>query len=64
MSKYMRSVTCSAVDTHLELFDAQGNSIQANDDVASTDVEMLHDFETFDSGMNVDVPADGDYFLA
>ncbi len=57
--RYLRS----AVDAHLELFDAQGNSIQANDDVASTDVEMLHDFETFDSGMNVDVPADGDYFL-
>lgn len=57
--RYLRS----AVDTHLELFDAKGASIQANDDVASTDVEMLHDFETFDSGMNVDVPSDGDYFL-
>lgn len=57
--RYLRS----AVDTYMELFDAKGNSIQANDDVASTDVEMLHDFETFDSGMNVDVPADGDYFL-
>ena len=57
--RYLRS----AIDTHLELFDVKGNSIQANDDVASTDVEMIHDFETFDSGMNVDVPADGDYLL-
>ncbi|MBA4016922.1 MAG: hypothetical protein C0483_07035 [Pirellula sp.] len=57
--RYLRS----AIDTQLELFDARGTSLQANDDLAPTDVEMIHDFETFDSAMNVDVPADGDYFL-
>ena len=54
---------CSAVDTHLALFDAQGNLLAENDDLASTDVEQLHDFETFDARLNIDPKEDGDYYL-
>lgn len=55
----------SSVDTQLSIFDANGTEpIQSNDDLASTDVEMVHDFETFDSAANLDVKADGDYYVS
>ncbi|MBN8627688.1 MAG: PPC domain-containing protein [Planctomycetes bacterium] len=57
--RYLRS----GVDTHLALLDAQGNVIQENDDAALTDVEQIHDFDSFDSSMNADIGADGDYYL-
>ncbi|MGC3969930.1 MAG: DVUA0089 family protein [Pirellulales bacterium] len=57
--RYLRS----GVDTHLVLFDARGNAIQENDDAALTDVEQIHDFDSFDSSMNADITADGDYYL-
>jgi hypothetical protein len=57
--RYLRS----GVDTHLALLDARGNVIQENDDAALTDVEQIHDFDSFDSSMNADIGADGDYYL-
>ncbi|MBL9094399.1 MAG: PPC domain-containing protein [Planctomycetaceae bacterium] len=53
----------SPADTHLALLDAKGNVLQENDDLASTDVENLYDFESFDAAFHYDVPADGDYYV-
>lgn len=53
----------SPVDTQLDVLDAAGKSLATNDDVASTDVERLHDFEPFDSGLSFTTPADGEYTI-
>ena len=42
---------------------ARASDWQLNDDLALTDVEILHDFEPFDSGLTFDPPAAGDYFV-
>lgn len=57
--RYLRS----AADTHLAVFDAGGELVAENDDLASTDVEMLHDFETFDAALHFDPPTAGDYYV-
>jgi hypothetical protein len=58
--RYLRS----PVDTHVEVFGADGTSLQANDDLASSDVEQLHDFDSFDSATVITGPADGVCYVA
>jgi len=58
--RYLRS----PVDTHVEILGADGKSLQANDDLASTDVEQLHDFDSFDSATAITAPADGVCYVA
>jgi len=57
--RYLRE----GIDTLVEVFDAKGEHVASNDDIALGDVEVLHDFEPFDSGLSLDPKSAGVYYV-
>ncbi len=53
----------SPIDTRLEIFDANGKSVAANDDGAIFGGETTHEFNAFDSYLPFAAKEAGDYFL-
>ncbi len=51
------------VDTLLEVLDEKGVKVAGNDDLAVTDVEVLHDFDPFDSALSFDPPSAGKFYI-
>jgi len=53
----------SPVDTLLEVFDASGKLVSANDDGAVYATEVSHDFIPFDSHLEFTAKSDGEYWI-
>lgn len=57
--RYLRS----PVDTSIVVYDASGERVAGNDDLAKSAQENVHDFDTFDSGLTLKAKKAGDYYI-